>query len=271
MPAGFRRNAAPTNYWSKHGCCFGFCSPSEGEVIWTGTSLNQPFAVVPPISLQAAANAKNLLISFQTTESKAWNLPWVRDVPTLNYSSKSGLWKQSSCGSPQWLGAKESRMGAVGLATFTVRSQSVRLKGETGSLTPFGLSCGKTTEIRNFGSTLLTQAVQQGRERLSATASASAPGLPSPGPEEVQSCVLPSRKQGKWIQGMSGLTLRNGSCCWSLKFRSILSYYLSFPLTVLSTWGTHQQDDSFIVRNLSRGRLEGTYQVLLYRTLLIAV
>lgn len=66
-------------------------------------------------------------------------------------------------------------------------------------------------------------------------------------------------------------SLRNGSCCRSLKFRSILSYYLSFPLTVLSTWGTHQQDDSLLVRNLSRGRLEGTYQVLLYRTLLIAV
>lgn len=99
-------------------------------------------------------------------------------------------------------------MGAVGLGTFTVRrSQSVRLKGETGSLTPFGLSCGKTTEIRNFGSTFLSQAVQQGRERLSATTSASAPGLPSPAPEEVQSCVLPSRKQGKWIQGMSALTL----------------------------------------------------------------
>lgn len=73
------------------------------------------------------------------------------------------------------------------------------------SLTPFGLLCGKTTGIRNFGSTLRTQALQQGRERLSATASASVPGFPNSAPEEVRSCLLPSRNEGKWIQAMSGL------------------------------------------------------------------
>jgi len=83
--------------------------------------------------------------------------------------------------------------------------QSARSKGETGLFSPFGLQCGKTTGIRNFGSTLLTQAAQQERERLSATTSASVPGLPSSAPEEVQSYLLPSRNQGKQFQGTSGL------------------------------------------------------------------
>lgn len=72
-------------------------------------------------------------------------------------------------------------------------------------LTLFGLSCGRSKGIRNFGSAVLTQAAQEGRQKLSAATPASVPGLPSSVPEEVRSGLLPSRNQGQRIQGMLGL------------------------------------------------------------------
>lgn len=49
-----------------------------------GLNCNKPLAVVPLISLQAGAHAKNLLISFQTAKNRAGKLPQDRDVPILN-------------------------------------------------------------------------------------------------------------------------------------------------------------------------------------------
>lgn len=182
-----------------------------------GAGLSEPtFCCGPIVSLQAAANSKHLLISLQTAGNKAGNLPWVRDVPALNlrYCGESDLWQQSSCGSSQWAGAKESPMGATGLGHLQSETDHSgwAWREKLGRSSSFVSHTWYNYRSETFWMHSPDPGCAAGNEQ----ASASVPGLPCSAPE-VWLHLLPSRNQGKWIQGMCLKTsFRNGSCCWTL-------------------------------------------------------